>query len=103
LMALVLIFFNIEQLLTFVVFGGLIFNTLIFISVYIFRIREPHLKRPYKVWGYPYVPAIAILGMIMLLVATLIQSLVPSLIGLSVLVFGYLIYPIIFKKNKATK
>jgi basic amino acid/polyamine antiporter, APA family len=96
-MSLILLLFNIEQLLTFVVLGGLIFNTLIFISVFIFRKRLPDQIRPYKVWGYPYVPAIAILGMIMLFIATLVESFVPSLIGVGVLIVGYFIYPFIFK------
>lgn len=99
LMALLLILFNIEQLLTFVVMGGLIFNTLIFISVFLFRKREPNRVRPYRVWGYPFVPIIAILGMVMLLIATAIQSLVPSLIGLGVLIIGYFLYPYLMKKQ----
>jgi len=100
LMAIILLVFNIRELLTFVVFGGLIFNTLIFYSVFIFRKKNPELERPYKVWGYPYVPAIAILGMVLLLIATLIESLVPSLIGFSVLIVGYFLYDIVFKIKK---
>jgi APA family basic amino acid/polyamine antiporter len=99
-MALILLIFNVRDLLTFVVLGGLIFNTLIFIAVFIFRKKYPTMERPYKVFGYPFVPAIAILGMIGLFVATLIQSLVPSLIGLGVLVIGYLIYRYLVE-NKA--
>lgn len=98
LMALVLIFFNVEQLLTFVVFGGLVFNTLIFISVFLFRKRHPEVERPYKVWGYPVVPAVAIVGMVMLLIATLVESLIPSLIGTAVILAAYLIYPYVFKQ-----
>jgi basic amino acid/polyamine antiporter, APA family len=98
LMALVLIFFDVENLLTFVVFGGLIFNTLIFFSVYLFRKREKERERPYKVLGYPFVPAIAILGMLLLLVAVLIESPINSLIGVLVLIFGYFIFDRVFKK-----
>lgn len=98
-MALILLIFNVRELLTFVVLGGLIFNTLIFIAVFIFRKKYPTIDRPYRVFGYPVVPVIAIIGMIGLFVATLIQSLVPSLIGLGVLVVGYLIYHFIVEKN----
>ncbi|MBE0700909.1 MAG: amino acid permease, partial [Acholeplasmataceae bacterium] len=98
--AIVLLQFDIEQLLTFVVFGGLIFNTLIFISVFIFRKRHPNYERPYKVWGYPLVPIFAIIGMVGLLVATLIESLVPSLIGFGVLVMGYGLYHLFMKDEK---
>jgi APA family basic amino acid/polyamine antiporter len=99
LMSLVLLLFNVEQLLTFVVFTGLIFNTLIFVSVFIFRKKQPDIKRPYKVWGYPYVPAIAIIGMVGLFIATLIEDLVPSLIGLSVLLGAYLFYTFVIEKK----
>ena len=99
LMALLLLFFNIEELLTFVVFGGLIFNTLIFISIFIFRKKNKDLDRPYKVWGYPYVPIIAIIGMLSLLVATLIESFVPSMIGFGVLIVGYVLYQFFMKEK----
>lgn len=99
-MAAILLLFNLTQLLTFVAFGGLIFNTLIFISVFTFRKKHPEIVRPYKVWGYPFVPAFAILGLIGLLIATLVESFIPSLIGFGVLVFGYFIYDIVIKKLK---
>ena len=98
--ALVLVWFNVEELLTFVVLGGLIFNTLIFISVFLFRKRLPDQERPYKVWGYPIVPGVAILGMVMLLITTIIESTVPSLIGLGLLVVGFFIYPYLFKNKE---
>lgn len=100
-MAIVLLLFNIRELLTFVVLGGLIFNTLIFISVFIFRKKEQDLERPYRVFGYPYIPIIAIIGLVGLFVATLISSFIPSMIGLGVLLFAFLIYQLIMKRNKA--
>lgn len=99
---LIVIGFDVNALLTFVVFAGLIFNTLIFVSVFLFRKRIPLEQRPsaYQVWGYPVVPIIAIVGMVMLLIATLFESLVPSLIGVGVLVVGYFIYPFVFKEKE---
>lgn len=92
---------SIESLLTFVVFAGLIFNTLIFISLFKFRKTHPVDQYPrYQVWGYPVVPGLAILGLVMLLVATLVESLVPSLIGLGVLILGYMIFTWIELRKK---
>jgi len=99
-MALILLIFNVEALLTFVVFGALIFNLLIFISVFIFRKRDPNLERPYKVWGYPIVPMVAIIGMVLLIVATTIEDFEQSMIGFSVLIVGYFIYQFSFKHKK---
>lgn len=82
--------FDINALLTFVVFAGLIFNTMIFISLFRFRKTKPVDAYPrYQVFGYPTVPLIAIFGMILLLISTLIESFIPSLIGVLVLFIGY--------------
>lgn len=100
-MALILILFDVETLLTFVVFGALLFNTLIFFSVFLFRKRQPQLERPYKVFGYPYVPIIAMMGMIALMVASFVEQPGPSSIGFVVLVVGYFLFDLFIKKNKA--
>ena len=95
---LIILGFDVNALLTFVVFAGLIFNTLIFVSVFLFRKRKPLAEFPrYQTWGFPYVPALAIFGMVMLLISTLIESFVPSLIGLGVLVIAYLIITYVVK------
>lgn len=95
---LIVLGFDVNALLTFVVFAGLIFNTLIFVSVFLFRKRKPLHEFPrYQTWGYPYVPALAIFGMVMLLVSTLIESLVPSLIGFGVLLAAYLLITYVIK------
>ncbi|MDY0294893.1 MAG: amino acid permease [Acholeplasmataceae bacterium] len=92
---------SVESLLTFVVFAGLIFNTLIFISLFKFRKTHPITEYPrYQVWGYPYVPGLAIFGLLMLLIATLIESFVPSMIGIGVLIVGYFMYTFFDKKLK---
>jgi APA family basic amino acid/polyamine antiporter len=100
-MAVLLLLFDVDALLTFALLPALIFNTLIFISVFKFRIKEPDLPRPYRVWGYPVIPAIAIAGMLLLLVTTIINSFVPSMIGLGVFVAGFIIYPFVFPSERA--
>ncbi len=92
---------SVESLLTFVVFAGLIFNTLIFISLFRFRKTHPVDQYPrYQVWGYPYVPALAIFGLVMLLIATLVESWLPSIIGVGVLIIGYFVYTMIERNKK---
>jgi len=100
-MALILILFNVETLLTFVVFGALMFNALIFFSVFLFRKKLPNHDRPYKVFGYPYVPIIALISMIALMVASFIEEPLHSSIGFMVLVIGYFLFDLFIKKNKA--
>jgi APA family basic amino acid/polyamine antiporter len=36
--------------------------TLVFLSVFVLRFREPDAERPYRAWGYPVTTALALLG-----------------------------------------
>jgi APA family basic amino acid/polyamine antiporter len=38
--------------------------TLVFLSVFVLRFREPDAERPYRAWGYPVTTALALLGSI---------------------------------------
>ena len=58
------------------------------------------MERPYRIPGYPFIPIFAIIGLLGLLVATLLESFVPSMIGLGVLVIGFIIYNIWMKNNQ---
>ena len=100
-MAIVLLIFSLQELITMVAFGALFFNAMIFVSVFIFRKQKPDLKRPYKVWGYPVLPIITILITVLLLVATFIESPVQSLIGTAVIIAGLPVYYLVrYLKNR---
>lgn len=86
---------GLDTLISLVAFGALFFNTLIFISIFIFRRKEPALPRPYKVWGYPYLPALTIIITVLLLLSTFIEAIVPSLIGTGIILLGLPLYAII--------
>jgi APA family basic amino acid/polyamine antiporter len=90
---------NVNYLLTLILFGGLIFNTLIFFSIFTFRKTMKETKRSYKVWGYPYVPALAIFGMVILLVVTLMNSFEPTILGIFVLLIGNGVYDVFMDKK----
>jgi basic amino acid/polyamine antiporter, APA family len=79
---------NVNFLLSIILFGGLVFNTLIFLSVFKFRKTMPEAERPYRVWGFPYVPRLAILGMLILLLVTVINSFLASMVGIFVILIG---------------
>jgi hypothetical protein len=48
----------------------------------------PEAERPYRVWGFPYVPRLAILGMLILLLVTVINSFLASMVGIFVILIG---------------
>jgi APA family basic amino acid/polyamine antiporter len=85
---------NVDALLTIILFGALVFNTLIFFSIFKFRKTLPNADRPYRVWGYPFVPRLAILGMLILLVVTFINRFADSMIGVFVILIGNGIYDV---------
>ena len=90
-MALVLVFFQIPDLISLVAFGGLVFNTLIFYSIFKTTQEEGAFVTP----GYPYVPAISIGVTLLLLVAIFIQNPITSLIGVAVIALSVPVYLLI--------
>jgi APA family basic amino acid/polyamine antiporter len=77
-----------EQIYTYVIFGGLLFHVGTAGAVIVLRRRLPDLERPYRVWGYPWVPLLFILASILLLANTLVEKPVESLIGLVFIAAG---------------
>src|SRR5271165_5074175 len=63
-----------KQLYTLVIFPSWILYGMTAASVIVLRIRRPDLNRPYRVLGYPIVPAIFVLVAIALLYSTLMSS-----------------------------
>jgi APA family basic amino acid/polyamine antiporter len=77
-----------DQLYTFVVFALLLFHTATGAAVVVLRRTRPDAPRPYRVPGYPVVPAVFVLVCFVLLVNTLFERPVESLLGLGILALG---------------
>ena len=77
-----------EQLYTYVVFVEVLFYAAIGTALYVLRRRQPATPRPYRTWGYPWVPALFILSSLALMANTLKERPTESLIGLGLLVLG---------------
>ncbi len=93
LISILLVFSNdLNQLTTLVTFSSLIFNALIFMSIYIFRKKNPDMERPYKVWGFPFTPALATLVMIGMIFNTFIAEQRTSILGTLVTLASVLLY-----------
>jgi len=50
-----------SDLLTLTAFSSLLFNALTIVGLFVLRARQPDLPRPYRVWGYPWVPGLYVL------------------------------------------
>ena len=77
-----------EQLFTYVVFASLLLHMLGAIGLFRLRRLRPNTPRPYRVWGYPFVPAVFILASAAFVLNTLIASPRESFAGLGLLALG---------------
>jgi APA family basic amino acid/polyamine antiporter len=77
-----------SQLYTFSVFAGLLFHLAAGAAVLVMRRREPAAARPYRVWGYPVVPMLFLAAMTLLIVNTVVERPVESLVGLGLVATG---------------
>jgi APA family basic amino acid/polyamine antiporter len=84
-----------DQLTNYVVFSSWVFYGLNAGTVIILRRRRPDLERPYRVPGYPVVPALFFVLSVLLLVNIVYASPEHSLIGLGLIATGVPVYAII--------
>lgn len=89
---LVLFIGGFSQLFTYVIFGAWIFYGLAVAGVIALRRREPDLPRPFRVPGYPAVPALFAVTAALLVASTLVATPRESLIGLAFIALGIPLY-----------
>ena len=79
-----------DLLYTYVIFGANIFYMLAISSVFVLRIREPELDRPYRTLGYPVTPMLYVAAALLLLGNMLVddETRFPSLVGLGIILLG---------------
>jgi APA family basic amino acid/polyamine antiporter len=73
-----------NQLLEYIVSADLLFYILMVVAVMILRRKRPDAERPYRTWGYPFVPIISVL-VAGLLIADL-GFLAPATSGIGILI-----------------
>jgi basic amino acid/polyamine antiporter, APA family len=81
-----------RELYTLVIFPSWILYGMAAASVIVLRYKHPEMPRPYRVWGYPWVPVVFVLVAAALLYSTLLTSPRESGIGLVLMVLGLPFY-----------
>lgn len=81
-----------DQLTDYVVFWAWVFYALTTASLFIFRRKLPAADRPYKAFGYPWLPAIFLVAALCLLVNTFLSSPKDTLWGVLILLAGVPFY-----------
>ncbi len=79
---------NFGQLFSLAIFAEWLFYMIAGSTIFVFRRREPDAPRPYRMWGYPVVPAVFVVVAAALLVYTFMNELPNSAYGVGVILAG---------------
>src|SRR5580658_4376252 len=81
-----------QQLFELAVFSEWLFYMLTATTVFIYRRKHPEMARPYRVWGYPVLPAVFVLSAAVVLYSSFAGNLRGSLIGTGLILLGLPLY-----------
>ncbi len=87
------------DLLVYSTFASLLFYILTIFGIFILRKKEPDTERPYKAFGYPFIPALYILVTLAICVDLLVYDLRNAGMGLLIVLLGIPIYFIADRKK----
>jgi basic amino acid/polyamine antiporter, APA family len=86
-----------EQLFTFVIFAQWLFYALTGLAVIVLRRKRPELSRPYRVFAYPFVPALFVLTAVWFILNTLVERPFEAGMGSLLVALGVPVY-LLWKK-----
>jgi len=94
---------NFRQFFSLAIFAEWLFYMIAGSTIFVFRRRDPLARRPYRVWGYPVVPALFVMASALLLYYTFTDNLRNSTLGCLAILAGIpLFYFFAQKRKKAT-
>lgn len=95
-LALVMLFTSsFGALLTYIGFTLSISAALTVAGLFVLRRHEPDRARPYKAWGYPVTPALFVLFAAWMVIHSVAQRPLESLVGLGTIVLGLALYAVV--------
>jgi APA family basic amino acid/polyamine antiporter len=90
-----------RQFFSLAIFAEWMFYMIAGSTVFVFRRREPSLERPYRVWGYPVVPAVFVLVSAALLYYTFTDNLKSSAGGCLAILAGVPVFYFFARRRTA--
>jgi basic amino acid/polyamine antiporter, APA family len=81
-----------EDLTSLFIFAGWIFYGMATVGLFVLRYREPDMPRPYRCWGYPWVPGLFVLGAVALTINLWIDRPLRCTMGLALMFSGLIFY-----------
>src|SRR5579863_5644115 len=82
------------------IFAEWLFYMLTATTIYVYRRRWPGLARPYRVWGYPVLPAVFVVCAAALLVSSYRSNLRGSLLGTGLILLGLPVFYLVRQRNR---
>ena len=81
-----------ETVITVLAFFFVVNYILSFVSLFVLRWREPDKPRPYRTWGYPVTPGLALIGSLLFLVGAIRADTKNSVYALVLLAISYPVF-----------
>ena len=89
-----------SDLLDYVISAALLFYILTIAGVFRLRWRRPDMERPYRVWGYPLVPGLYVLGATAVLAVLFVYRPATTWPGLVIVTLGGIVYAFVRRGTK---
>lgn len=77
-----------QQLFELAIFAEWLFYMITATTIFVYRKRQPDTPRPYRVWGYPMVPALFVAASAVLLYFSYAENFKNSLVGTAIILAG---------------
>jgi APA family basic amino acid/polyamine antiporter len=90
-----------DLLTNFVVFASALFHTFTVLAVFLLRWTRPDAPRPYRTWGYPFVPAAFLLINLWFMRQIYLSNPVEAHVGLGLVALGVPVYLLYWRMNSA--
>jgi basic amino acid/polyamine antiporter, APA family len=84
-----------DKVITILAFFFVANYILSFVSLFVLRRREPEKPRPYRAWGYPVTPALALIGSVLFLAGAIASDTENSMYALGLLAVSYPVFRLI--------
>jgi APA family basic amino acid/polyamine antiporter len=81
-----------SDLLNYVVFAVLLFYVLTIIGICVLRAKRPDVERPYRAFGYPFVPALYVIAALAIMLVLLLYQTQTAGTGLVIVLIGLPVY-----------
>ena len=81
-----------SNLLDYVVFAALLFYVLTIIGIFVLRAKRPDAERPYRAFGYPFVPIMYVLAAAAIMLVLLLYQTQTAGAGLVIVLIGLPVY-----------